>query len=74
MSSTNCQIEWVTNLITVVIYIFPTRHCFHYESRNLTPPSMTASKPIPRIEHPTKGSKTTHAQVTTNNQQQLNHR
>ena len=73
MSNTNCQIDWVTNSVTMVIPMCPTGHCSHCEPHSLTPPSMTSSKPIPQIEHPTNGSETTHTQVMTNNRQQLNH-
>ena len=72
MSNTNCQINWVTNTIATVIPKCPTGHCPRCNLHKPTPSPTTASLPIPPIEHSTNSSKSTHAQVTTNNGLQNN--
>ena len=67
MSNTNCQINWVTNTIATVIPKCPIGHCPRCNLHKPTPPPTPASLPIPPIEHSTNSSKSTHAQVTTNN-------
>lgn len=73
MSSTNCQIDWVTNSVAMVIPKCPIGHCSHCEPYILTLSSTIASNPLPQIKHTTNSSEITHAQVTTNKRQQHNH-
>ena len=72
MSSTNCQIEWVTNSVATIIPKCPIGHCAHCEPHSLPPSPTTTSQPILPIEHLTNSSETMHAQVTTNKRQQNN--